>query len=165
MPLNFVYTMVQKSKKWPKTQIKGGSCLNITDYHIANVLKACVTVWHTVSKRLRDEKFSETAFPRQRRLGVLTKNDELFSPESKHSQILADWEEHQGAETLSSQWRRNSCHWTEKNTHHRPRQRRRPTHTAVRRSPFATAARTTWACWMQLSCDDDDADPSPMHSN
>ena len=27
MPLNLVYTMVQKSQKWPKTQIKGGSCL------------------------------------------------------------------------------------------------------------------------------------------
>ena len=27
MPLYFVYTMVQKSQKWPKTQIKGGSCL------------------------------------------------------------------------------------------------------------------------------------------
>ena len=28
---------------------------NITDYHIANVLKACVTVWHIISKSLRDE--------------------------------------------------------------------------------------------------------------
>ena len=28
MPLNLFYTMVQKSQKWPKTQIKGGSCLN-----------------------------------------------------------------------------------------------------------------------------------------
>ena len=27
MPLNLFYTMVQKSQKWPKTQIKGGSCL------------------------------------------------------------------------------------------------------------------------------------------
>ena len=24
MPLNFFYTLVQKSQKWPKTQIKGG---------------------------------------------------------------------------------------------------------------------------------------------
>ena len=24
MPLNLFYTMVQKSQKWPKTQIKGG---------------------------------------------------------------------------------------------------------------------------------------------
>ena len=24
MPLNLLYTMVQKSQKWPKTQIKGG---------------------------------------------------------------------------------------------------------------------------------------------
>ena len=30
MHLNLFYTMVQKSQKWPKTQIKGGgSCLNI----------------------------------------------------------------------------------------------------------------------------------------
>ena len=28
MPLYLFYTMVQKSQKWPKTQIKGGSCLN-----------------------------------------------------------------------------------------------------------------------------------------
>ena len=27
MPLNLFYTIVQKSQKWPKTQIKGGSCL------------------------------------------------------------------------------------------------------------------------------------------
>ena len=27
MPLNFFYTMVQKSQKWPKTQIKGGPAL------------------------------------------------------------------------------------------------------------------------------------------
>ena len=27
MPRNLFYTMVQKSQKWPKTQIKGGSCL------------------------------------------------------------------------------------------------------------------------------------------
>ena len=28
MPLNIFYTMVQKSQKWPKTQIKGGPALN-----------------------------------------------------------------------------------------------------------------------------------------
>ena len=27
MPLYFFYTMVQKSQKWPKTQIKGGPAL------------------------------------------------------------------------------------------------------------------------------------------
>ena len=32
MPLNLFYTMVQKSKKWPKTQIKGGSCLKMDLY-------------------------------------------------------------------------------------------------------------------------------------
>ena len=30
MPLNLFYTMMQKSQKWPKTQIKGGSCLNVS---------------------------------------------------------------------------------------------------------------------------------------
>ena len=29
MPLYLFYTMVQKSQKWPKTQIKGGSCLKV----------------------------------------------------------------------------------------------------------------------------------------
>ena len=28
MPRYFFYTMVQKSQKWPKTQIKGGPALN-----------------------------------------------------------------------------------------------------------------------------------------
>ena len=31
MSLYLFYTMVQKSKKWPKTQIKGGICLNFVD--------------------------------------------------------------------------------------------------------------------------------------
>ena len=30
MPLNLYYTMVQKSQKWPKTQIKGGPALSLT---------------------------------------------------------------------------------------------------------------------------------------
>ena len=30
MPLDLFYTIVQKSQKWPKTQIKGGSCLKQT---------------------------------------------------------------------------------------------------------------------------------------
>ena len=29
MPLFLFYAMVQKSQKWPKTQIKGGSCLKL----------------------------------------------------------------------------------------------------------------------------------------
>ena len=29
MPLNLFYTMVQKSQKWPKTQIKGDPALNV----------------------------------------------------------------------------------------------------------------------------------------
>ena len=32
MPLNLFYTMVQKSQKWPKTQIMGGSCLNVIHF-------------------------------------------------------------------------------------------------------------------------------------
>ena len=34
MPLYLFYTMVQKSQKWPKTQIKGGggSCLNTKNF-------------------------------------------------------------------------------------------------------------------------------------
>ena len=35
MPLNLFYTMVQKSQKWPKTQIKGGSCLKSVEKLIA----------------------------------------------------------------------------------------------------------------------------------
>ena len=31
MPLDLFYTMVQKSQKWPKTQIKGGPALNSTE--------------------------------------------------------------------------------------------------------------------------------------
>ena len=31
MPLNLFYTMVQKSQKWPKTQIKGGPALKCQD--------------------------------------------------------------------------------------------------------------------------------------
>ena len=31
MPLYLFYTMVQKSQKWPKTQIKGGSCLKLSE--------------------------------------------------------------------------------------------------------------------------------------
>ena len=33
MPLNLFYTMVQKSQKWPKTQIKGGSCLKLWSFY------------------------------------------------------------------------------------------------------------------------------------
>ena len=32
MPLNVFYTMVQKSQKWPKTQIKGGPALSSGKY-------------------------------------------------------------------------------------------------------------------------------------
>ena len=45
MPLSLFYTMVQKSQKWPKTQIKGGSCLKIVK-------------WERLEKYLIDGVFS-----------------------------------------------------------------------------------------------------------
>ena len=33
MPRDLFYTIVQKSQKWPKTQIKGGPALNIAIDH------------------------------------------------------------------------------------------------------------------------------------
>ena len=40
MPLHLFYTMVQKSQKWPKTQIKGGggSCLKTNTNRMNNSL-------------------------------------------------------------------------------------------------------------------------------
>ena len=38
MPLHLFYTMVQKSQKWPKTQIKGGSCLKILRFGGIDIL-------------------------------------------------------------------------------------------------------------------------------
>ena len=32
MSLNLFYTMVQKSQKWPKTQIKGGPALTVLSF-------------------------------------------------------------------------------------------------------------------------------------
>ena len=34
MSLNLFYTMVQKSQKWPKTQIKGGPALNTAHLYL-----------------------------------------------------------------------------------------------------------------------------------
>ena len=41
MPLNLFYTMVQKSQKWPKTQIKGGPALT-----------PFVRLWKTITNSL-----------------------------------------------------------------------------------------------------------------
>ena len=38
MPFNLFYTMVQKSQKWPKTQIKGGPALNWNLWKRKNIL-------------------------------------------------------------------------------------------------------------------------------
>ena len=60
MPLDLFYTMVQKSQKWPKTQIKGGSCLNsffvrqaslsASDGILPNILAAPVTDSQTLTE-------------------------------------------------------------------------------------------------------------------
>ena len=41
MPLYFFYTMVQKSKKWPKTQIKGGPALNLRKQRMSRKDSKC----------------------------------------------------------------------------------------------------------------------------
>ena len=38
MPLYFFYTMVQKSQKWPKTQIKGGPALIVQKWRFYQAL-------------------------------------------------------------------------------------------------------------------------------
>ena len=43
MPLYVFYTMVQKSQKWPKTQIKGGPALNPLVF-ISHFFKACTVI-------------------------------------------------------------------------------------------------------------------------
>ena len=52
MPLNLFYTMVQKSQKWPKTQIKGGSCLNPLS------AKPSFQLWYPGGQRLKVIFFS-----------------------------------------------------------------------------------------------------------
>ena len=54
MPLNVFYTMVQKSQKWPKTQIKGGggpalSCRLWDALRICKVLHKCA---HASAQRI-----------------------------------------------------------------------------------------------------------------
>ena len=44
MPLYFFSTMVQKSQKWPKTQIKGGSCLRVLLLSRVDAMKQSVAV-------------------------------------------------------------------------------------------------------------------------
>ena len=48
MPLYFVYTIVQKSQKWPKTQIKGGSCLKHASQKHAHSQSACNWLTHLI---------------------------------------------------------------------------------------------------------------------
>ena len=47
MPLYLFYTMVQKSKKWPKTQIKGGggSCLLWTPLRASPAVESIHSRW------------------------------------------------------------------------------------------------------------------------
>ena len=42
---------------------------NITDYRIANVLKACVTVWHIINKSLRDESNWQKSWKKEQNVG------------------------------------------------------------------------------------------------
>ena len=48
MPLNLFYTMVQKCQKWPKTQIKGGSCLKEVRGSFAILFWLPCATWHRV---------------------------------------------------------------------------------------------------------------------
>ena len=49
MPLYLFYTMVQKSQKLPKTQIKGGgSCLKSSEF---SLVAACLQTWQSGSPR------------------------------------------------------------------------------------------------------------------
>ena len=52
MPLDLFYTMVQKSQKWPKTQIKGGSCLKSILYSFEHhyILRPNEKIWGNVLK-------------------------------------------------------------------------------------------------------------------
>ena len=45
MPLYLFYTMVQKSQKWPKTQIKGGSCLKKSSIWKKSFIFSLATLW------------------------------------------------------------------------------------------------------------------------
>ena len=67
MPLNLFYTMVQKSQKWPKTQIKGGgSCLKVgllplffMQLLLSHVfLSFMVRIWKKKKRKKRKEKKS-----------------------------------------------------------------------------------------------------------
>ena len=56
MPLYLFYTMVQKSQKWPKTQIKGGggSCLKTNTWKLnaVKVLRISAGLNHTALSQL-----------------------------------------------------------------------------------------------------------------
>ena len=56
MPLNLFYTMVQKSQKWPKTQIKGGSCLksNLAPAYVTELLPSPL---HNSGHKFRKESY------------------------------------------------------------------------------------------------------------
>ena len=50
MPLNLFYTMVQKSQKWPKTQIKGGSCLKLNQMNYTwSVANTCLEIFRIMN--------------------------------------------------------------------------------------------------------------------
>ena len=47
MPLYFFYTMVQKSQKWPKTQIKGGPALAPLFRFFFCLIIIIINIWFT----------------------------------------------------------------------------------------------------------------------
>ena len=53
MPLNHFYTMVQKSQKWPKTQIKGGGGPALTPNKHAGSLQKSSLDWCEKLKIIR----------------------------------------------------------------------------------------------------------------
>ena len=62
MPLNLFYTMVQKSQKWPKTQIKGGSCLKDSQ------MEKALRLGEKWSKTTNAPAKNRTWYPQQTRL-------------------------------------------------------------------------------------------------
>ena len=54
MPLNLFYTMVQKSQKWPKTQIKGGPALKARFRFPGKRLWLAEGCWHMLLEAIWD---------------------------------------------------------------------------------------------------------------
>ena len=64
MPLNLFYTMVQKSQKWPKTQIKGGPALTASILSCQSCVVYTTFVGNSVLSFTTSELNYEKAFYR-----------------------------------------------------------------------------------------------------